>query len=157
MKFLSKNNQVILIDKKDYPLVAGYSWFVVKYGPNGKFKASSNKRGKKFFMHRLIMNAMSNQQVDHINGNTLDNRRENLRLCSSYENMMNRGKMKNNTSGYKGVSWNKNLKKWVTAIKVYGRRIHLGYFKNIHKAAKTYNEASKRYHKEFSYSEGQVL
>jgi hypothetical protein len=82
--------------------------------------------------------------IDHINGNTLDNQRHNLRACSNKENMRNRGMASHNSSGFKGVSWLEG--KWSAYIGENGKKIHLGLFKTREDAARRYNkEALKRF------------
>ena len=71
-------------------------------------------------------------------------------LINSNENRMNRGKQKNNTSGFKGVAWYKDYKKWTARIMANGVSMYLGVFDDKNKAAKAYNDAFKKYHKEFS-------
>lgn len=100
-------------------------------------------------MHRVIMNAPRGTQVDHINGNGLDNRRENLRFCTTKQNLRNRGKNSRNTSGYKGVSWAKHANKWNAQIVVNRKRINLGYYEDVKEAALAYDEAARKYHGEF--------
>src|SRR5690242_17796567 len=99
-------------------------------------------------MHRVIMNASADIHVDRINGDGLDNRRENLRLCTRDENMMNRRKNSNNSSGYKGVDRNKG--KWRAYIQVDKKWIHLGYFSTAEQAAHAYDNAAKKYFGEFA-------
>jgi hypothetical protein len=87
--------------------------------------------------------------VDHINGNTLDNRRSNLRVCTHAENMRNRRKNSNSSSGYKGVFWDNHYKKWSSYIRVNNKRIYLGRFDDSKVAYEAYVAASKKYHGEF--------
>ncbi len=87
---------------------------------------------------------------DHINGNKLDNRRENLRVCTLAENNRNRTIYKNNKSGFKGVYWSRADKKWRAQIKINNRMIYLGIFDDLLEAALTYDEAAVRYHGKFA-------
>ncbi len=103
------------------------------------------------YMHRIIMNPPDGKQVDHINGDGLDNRVENLRIATSSENNYNTGKQSNNTSGYKGVSWHKTRKTWQVLIGVGGRLIRIpGVFNSAEDAARAYDEAAKKYHGVFA-------
>jgi hypothetical protein len=79
-------------------------------------------------MHRVVVNAPKGTVVDHINGDSLDNRKENLRICTNAENVRNSPKHSNNTSGYKGVIWAKREQKWCAQIIVDGKLINLGYY-----------------------------
>jgi len=91
--------------------------------------------------------------VDHINGDNLDNRKKNLRLCTYAENNRNRKPLENKTSKYKGVGLNKNykIKTWQARIVKNSKRYSLGYFKNEKEAALAYNQAAKKYFGEFAY------
>ena len=101
-------------------------------------------------MHRLIAKTPDELFTDHINGDQLDNRFENLRICTKSENGMNRGAMANNTSGFKGVSWINKYKKYRAHISVSKKNIHLGYFDDPVTAAHVYDQAAKKYHGKFA-------
>lgn len=88
--------------------------------------------------------------VDHINGNPSDNRICNLRPATHRENMCNMKLRKDNTSGFQGVTFNRNSKKWQASIRVKGKKIHLGYFKSPDEARDKYLEAVAVYNGEFS-------
>ena len=88
-------------------------------------------------------------EVDHINGDTLDNRKTNLRLATHKQNSCNRRTQKNNKAGARGVCWAKEQRKWKSFIRNNGKRMHLGYFDNLEDAKMAYYTAAKRYHKEF--------
>ena len=105
---------------------------------------------RSLYLHRFIMECPANMQVDHINMNTLDNRRENLRICTSAENSRNKGKCKRNKSGFKGVDWQKQLKKWRAQIQYNYKTIHLGLFSSPELAHKAYCEAAVKYYGEFA-------
>jgi hypothetical protein len=96
-----------------------------------------------------VSNCPDDKIVDHINGNTLDNRKINLRICTAGENNCNQRKRSDNTSGYRGVSYNKEKKRWVAYISKNGKRYSLGYFFDIEKAHVAYCIASEKYHGEF--------
>lgn len=92
-------------------------------------------KNKNIKLHRYLLNLNnSNYVVDHINRNTLDNRRINLRVADYQENSFNRGIRSDNTSGVIGVDFNKRAKKWRAKIKYNSEDIHLGYFKDIKEA-----------------------
>lgn len=114
-------------------------------------KCGKKHRFLKEYMHRLITGAKKGEYVDHINGNKLDNRKSNLRICTNAQNGWNQGISKKNTSGYKGVRWHKLAKKWDARIRVNRKEFYLGLFIDIKDAAKAYNEAALQYHGEFAY------
>lgn len=145
---LSKN-LFSTIDEADFDLVRKHKWY-----PNpvsGKIYARGNIDGKRVYMHRIIVGATDPKiHVDHINGDTLDNRRSNLRMCSKSQNGCNRGKNKNSTSGFKGVTFCKSRKKFVAQIKKNWKRYALGYFNTAHEAAIAYDSKAKELHGEFA-------
>jgi len=87
--------------------------------------------------------------VDHINGDGLDNRRQNLRVVTHAQNLMNQRRSAANTSGVKGVSWYRKTSRWKAQIAVFGKKMHIGYYLTKEEAAAAYEEASKRLHGEF--------
>lgn len=103
-------------------------------------------------LHRMIANPPPDMVVDHINGDPLDNRRENLRVCTRQENMMNQRKRSDNTSGYKGVAPNRrNMRKPFKAyIKKDGVQHHLGNFETAEAAARAYDSAAMLLHGEYA-------
>lgn len=132
-----------MVDDEDYELLNKFIWNAHRYG--SKFRAITKKgpEGKEILMHRLIMKAPKGMEVDHINHNPLDNRKNNLRLASRADNQKNQPQLrKNNKSGYKGVSWYKPSKRWQVHINILGKRKHLGHFINIIEAAECYNKAA---------------
>jgi hypothetical protein len=104
------------------------------------------------YLHRLLMNAVQTQQVDHANGNSLDNRRENLRFCTSSQNSQNR--RRTSTSGFKGVSLKPRYKSkpWEANIKVAGKLKYLGRFQTPEEAAKAYDSAARDMFGEFAHT-----
>jgi len=101
-------------------------------------------------MHRLIMNAQPGEQVDHINHNTLDNRKPELRLCTKSQNQHNVGKRQDNTSGFKGVTWHKRDQKWQARIMKSGKDKHLGNFDTPELAYEAYCRAAAELHGQFA-------
>ena len=87
--------------------------------------------------------------IDHINVARGDNRFSNLREATRSENLRNRGAQKNNTSGFKGVSWQKSSRKWDARINIHGKVVHLGYFDDPEDAYQAYCQAAKELHGEF--------
>lgn len=113
---------------------------------NGKHKALH----REVLARKLERTLLSHEQVDHINMLGWDNRRENLRLASNGQNMMNRKRLSSNTSGVKGIDWYKKYNKWRARITVDGQPIHIGYFDSLTDAKTAWKKAAKKYHKEFA-------
>lgn len=157
---LSKN-KVALIDEADYELIKDYTWhFGDAYAQTsvvvGRINGANARRGVK--MHRLIMSAKENEEVDHINGDRLDNRRSNLRVCTHKQNGRNKHRNARNTSGFKGVSLKKrgpnNMKCWYASIGVSGKRLYLGYYYTAIEAAEAYDQAAIEHHGEYASLNG---
>jgi hypothetical protein len=101
-------------------------------------------------MHRVILNAPKGMEVDHINRDGLDNRKVNLRLATTTQNVCNRY-WRSKTSKYKGVHFDKSCGKYRTEITLNRKRIHVGKYDSEIEAAKAYDNAAKKYHGEFAY------
>lgn len=126
------------VDDTDLELVSRFKWYAAAHGSKGGHCAASGH--KKVFMHRLIMNAESGQQVDHINGDPLDNRRSNLRVCNRMENQRNRRSVSNKL-GLKGV--NQTIYgRFFASIRINKKYKHLGMFKTKEEAALAYDAAA---------------
>ena len=112
--------------------------------------------GKSVYVHRFVLSRMlgreltSKDRVDHANGNGLDNRRCNIRLCEHRQNMWNQGGRKNTSSKYKGVTYFKRDGNWQAKIAPNGKTVHLGYFKTEEEAAKAYNDKAVELFSEFA-------
>lgn len=139
--------QTVLIDKADYHLIKGITWYINKQ--TGYVFADLGRRT--VYMHRLIMNAGEGQMIDHKNGNRTDNRRSNLRFCTPAQNLCNKRPYKTNPFGLKGVVQNKSNGKFLARISVNGKTRQIGTFETIDEAAKAYNIASRLLHGEFGY------
>lgn len=141
-----------VIDVEDIKKVVQYKWNACRFrGKDLYVKTLSS--GSSVYLPNVILGIETNRKIhiDHINRNTLDNRKENLRACTPSQNLFNRGKNSNNKSGFKGVSWNKEKKKWIVRItKPGGRQAHVGYFNSKIEGAKAFNEAALKYHKEYA-------
>lgn len=143
-----------IVDDEDYEMLMKYKWHYSEYG-DGKGYAKTNNRNKKgepalLRMHRLVMKAKSTQKVDHINMNTLDNRKSNLRFVTQSQNMINARIRKNNTSGYKGVCFLKREQKWRANTWKDGKQIWIGDYNNIKDAAHAYNAVVSKLHGEYA-------
>lgn len=143
-------NKFALVDDEDYKQLSQWNWCAKEC--NGKFYAVRRKpiAGTLIRMHRQILDAPNSKEVDHINRNTLDNRKSNLRICTHKQNLRNQKVSSANTSGFKGVSWRKDIEKWSAYIKVNQKRIWLGVFEDKINAAEAYNNAALKYFGEFA-------
>lgn len=131
----------ILLDDEDKHLLDDYTWGF----KDGKYPRTriSNKN---VYIHHLILN--TNQLIDHIDRNPLNNKKSNLRFSNKSKNAMNSKLRKDNTSGIKGVSWNNNRKKWEVYISINNKKLNLGRFKNLKQAVLKRIENEKLYFKE---------
>lgn len=145
----------VLIDDEDEERVLRYTWHVTYCYRHGRaflknVQTDIIKNNKKtgLLLHRLLI--PNTCMIDHVDGNPLNNQKSNLRACLNSENAKNVGKYTNNTSGFKGVSWHRRVKKFYAQIGNNGQKIYLGYFAKKEDAARAYNEAAKRLHGEFA-------
>jgi hypothetical protein len=140
-----------LVDDEDFEELNKYRWFSDKAGYIiGHYVVAKGEKRKTVKMHRVLMKTPRGMTVDHINGDKRDNRKKNLRNCSYSENMMNKGRTSSNTSGFKGVYWHNFGKRWCSAIKVQGKKKHIGSFSTKEEAYEAYCKAAKLYHGEFA-------
>lgn len=131
-----------LVDDEDFKLLKRRKWFLSNHG----YAASGRE-----FMHRLVMGAKRGEEVDHINGDTLDNRKVNLRLVTHQQNIQNRKVNKNNKLGYKGVYQHTQNGNFIAQIQTPQRkRKHLGVFATPEDAAFAYNVAAIKLFGEFA-------
>ena len=126
-----------IVDNSTFKKVMRFCWYVDAHG----YAVSNLQPQKK--MHRLIM-GFPKSGIDHKNGNKLDNRIANLRICSQKENQANSKKGKNNTSGFKGVSWDKSRKKWRAYLTKNYKQQFIGRFDDKKEAAKAYNNRARK-------------
>lgn len=143
------NGDRFILDKSDYDLVKDYCWSI---SDRGYVVAHSiDNYDKSVKMHRLLFDNCENMFIDHINHDTTDNRRSNLRIVTQSQNQMNVIIRKDNSSGVAGVNYNKNYDKWVARIGVDKKRIYLGCYDTFDEAVKARKEAEEKYFGEYSY------
>ncbi|MGA2915217.1 MAG: AP2 domain-containing protein, partial [Sedimentisphaerales bacterium] len=137
------------VDPEDFKYLNLFKWFAKI--DKSTYYAARIENGKKIYMHRQIMRPMRGLVVDHINHKGFDNRKDNLKIVTIAENNYNSRKTsRTTTSIYKGVSKCKKTNKWRAVICANEIDMHLGYFDSEIEAAKTYDEAAKKYRGEFA-------
>lgn len=140
-----------------------FTWILAKHGvKKDSIAGHITKEGyksltinyKKYLIHRLVWFYVNKKWptefIDHINGNKLDNRIENLREATNSQNNFNAKLSKKNTSGCKGIVFNKNRKKWQAQIGFNNKYIYLGLFENFELAKQAINDARKKYHDQYA-------
>lgn len=138
---LNKENVYTLVDDDVFALIGHYKWYLHRGGYC--YRNFWNRETKKYYivyLHRFVMNAKHGEEIDHIDRNKLNNRRCNLRFSNRYEQMRN-AKYKVGVSGYTGVTWHTQNGYWTAKIRIHGKRIHLGCFKDPKNASDVYQKA----------------
>lgn len=141
------SGETVLFDEADRTLVEQYRWFANR-NTSGNVYAYGYRRGHAqrdrawMFMHRLLLDPPADMDVDHRNGDGLDNRRANLRVGTRAQNNANRRRVKLGPSGYRGVTWHKQRGCWQARIWVDGKNLYLGLFEDPWEAAQAYNAAA---------------
>ncbi len=135
-----------IVDDRDYASLSHFTW---RLSPEGYVRRSVERRGKQtdFLLHRDIMGLTRGDglEVDHINGDPLDNRRDNLRITTRAQNGQNRRLNRNNTSGHRGVNFDTRAGRWRASATVAGRYHHIGHFDTQNEAAVAAREFRQEY------------
>lgn len=156
VKIFTTNDRYCIIDLEDLEKIKHFRWVCDNYG-----YWSVTKDKKKIKLHRLIMDCIEeNREVDHINGNPSDNRKENLRIVSHQENTWNQKMRTNNKSGITGIWYDKReerTKHWVAEIKVNGKKIALGSFSTKEEAIQAREFAENQYFGDFSRKRDSIV
>jgi len=146
-------NKMALVDDEDFEYLNQWKWFAHKSPRNAKvyYGGRSIRGQKQILIHRVITDAPDGLKVDHINGDGLDNRKANLRICSNSQNGMNRGANKNSKSKEKCVSWHGKEKRWRVKIKANHKEFLIGHFKSKDDAIEAKRKAIVILHGEFAH------
>jgi hypothetical protein len=140
-----------LVDDDDFERVSQYRWSLLPVKDRRTFYAMCKEgAGRGLYMHRFIVGAPPELHVDHIDGLGLNNVRENLRLCPPHKNPWNQRLRLTNKSGFKGVSWNTRIGRWVAQIGANGKRYPLGCFDLPEDAARAYDDKAIELFGEFA-------
>lgn len=141
-----------LVDDEDYAKISKFKWYLHSggYAATSGIGKVDGKVRRYIYMHRIVNQTFPGMDTDHINGNKLDNRKENLRSCNRSGNAKNVQLRKNSLSGFKGVHWHKGANKWRSQIQKDKIKFHIGFYEEIKDAARAYNEAALKYHGEFA-------
>lgn len=152
-EILLTRGQVAITDDVDFETLSLWKWYLSPEGYACRTgRKSEGVYKQRFYLHRQVMGVTDSLiEVDHVNGNRLDNRRCNLRLCSKIENRRNKLLQVNSTSGYKGVSFRNATGKWQAKLKNLNKWICLGDFDTKEQAAIAYNEAALTHFGEFAH------
>jgi hypothetical protein len=145
--------QYAIVDDQDFDWLMQYKWHANWDTGAHQFRARRsqwiNGKIQKLFMHRQLL-GFPNIDVDHVNGDPLDNRRSNLRICTPSQNQHNSKLPITNSSGFKGVYWQKQAKKWRAVIKLNHKSYHLGFYSSALEAACAYDGAARVLHGQFA-------
>lgn len=148
------SGEFVLVDAEDFETLNKHKWYKTKNSKarpdRQQYIATTILPKITVFMHRMVMKTPKGLETDHIDGNTFDNRKSNLRICTKAENQRNAKLRKDSTTGLKGILWHRARKRWIARIRHNGKSIHLGTFINKDDARKARHEAEKKYHGEFA-------
>lgn len=145
---LTSKKEKFYFDIEYYDKIKDYTW-----SKNPEGYVISTPFGQILRMHILIMNPSKGHDIDHINHDVADNRKANLRECEHYQNIIATKTYSNNTSGRKGVYYDKSRNKWMAILTVNKKTINLGRFNMYDEAVKARENAERIYHKDFHYNE----
>jgi len=141
-----------VVDDADDAFVQTRRWFALRSRRKRAVyvMAGQHRLGTRVYLHRHIMSAPGGLFVDHVDGDGLNNRRANLRLCTHVQNQLNKGLSRRNTTGFKGVTRGECSGRWRAVITVNGRQRHLGTFDSPEEASAAYIAAAGELHGEFA-------
>lgn len=140
MQIQLPNNKTTLVSDEDYDSIKSFKWHI---GAKGYVMGWMGGKTPTY-LHRFIMKTPRGYQTDHINGDRLDNRRDNLRVCTASQNSINHIMNKNNKTGYKGVYWHKHSQKWVVYVTKNGKQVYGGIFTDVKLASRARQDLARK-------------
>ncbi|HEC65969.1 MAG TPA: endonuclease [bacterium] len=163
-QILLTQGKFALVSDKDFEWLNQWKWFAHKDPKRARISYYAVRNSSTFYVDGKAKRAMlymgreilglnygDEREVDYINHDTLDHRRKNIRICTNQENCRNKRGDITSTSKFKGVSWKEEYKRWIAQIRIGGRGVHLGYFKDEEEAALAYNQMAIKHFGEFAY------
>lgn len=148
-RYICASGESFIFDYEDYNAIERYQWHIVNRVDGYGYVARRSGKNYIYLTHDLL-GVSSETFVDHVNGDTLDERRTNLRIASVHENTCNQKLRKDSSSGYKGVHYIQRRRKYEATIQSNHKKYHLGYFDNPEDGARAYDEAARFYFGEFA-------
>ncbi len=147
---VSVSGKTAVIDAEDWPLIKQYKWYALCTGRHRKiwYFSTNSTEGRTIYLHRLIMNAAPGEEVDHIDGNGLNNQRSNLRKCSHAQNLRKAHVSRPAASGYRGVYL--HGPSWRVRVNIGGKQRSFGIFKSKEDAARVYDNEMRKLFGEFA-------
>ena len=144
MRCTMKNGASFIFDIKDMDIVKNHSWSISR----GHVRTCVD--GRSVYLHQILLDTTCDTEIDHINGDKMDNRRCNLRFATHAQNNQNKGLRRDSTTGYKGVCFDKRSGKYIAYINANGKRTYLGYFDDKLSAAYAYDAAALQMHGDYA-------
>ena len=147
---LPNSTRIAVVDDEDADIARAFAWRSLEPHAGYQYVVAKDSTGSTVYLHRLVARATRGTCVDHIDGDTLNNRRANLRVCTHAENMRNRRRSHASKFPYKGISQRRPGGPFRAVIRCNGRVFRFGPFKTAKDAAIAYDEAAIRLHGDFA-------
>lgn len=147
--------KLAMVDDEDFDKIGHLKWYASSTNKGKVFYAArhtsrKSSKHKVIYMHRILLSCPEGMEVDHVDGNGLNNQKSNLRICSHHQNMCHSRKRPDVSSRFKGVHKPSKIKGWIAKIEIKGKVTTIGTFQSEIAAAMAYNEAAIKFHGEFA-------